>query len=105
MIKGKVRPVVDFKEMNDHVMCHTGGEATNICEEMLRLWRQTAEEAVIVDLELAYLQLHESNKHWQYQLVRNKVQKYWLTRLGLELNSGPEVMATLLKTILERWIG
>ncbi|GAB1598330.1 hypothetical protein Ahia01_000109900, partial [Argonauta hians] len=56
--KGKVRPVLDFRELNDHVMCHTGGDVVDVCGETLRAWRRVSDRASIVDLKSAYLQLH-----------------------------------------------
>ena len=53
--KNKVRPVLDFREMNDHVSCHTGGDAIDVCGETLRQWRQAAGASTIVDLKSAYL--------------------------------------------------
>ena len=37
--KDKVRPVLDFRELNGHVMCHTGDDVTDVCGETLREWR------------------------------------------------------------------
>ena len=34
--KGKVCPVMDFREMNRYVECHTGDNVIDICEEILR---------------------------------------------------------------------
>ena len=38
--KNKVRPVLDYREMNQYVECHTGDEVTDICSEKLREWRK-----------------------------------------------------------------
>lgn len=35
--KGKVRPVLDFKQLNKYVSCHTG--RISICDEALRRYR------------------------------------------------------------------
>ena len=37
--KNKVRPVLDFREINGHVMCHTDDDVTDVCGETLREWR------------------------------------------------------------------
>ncbi|GAB1602818.1 hypothetical protein Ahia01_000562000, partial [Argonauta hians] len=98
--KCKVRPVLDFRELNDHVMCHTGGDVVDVCGETLRAWRWVSDRASIVDLKSAYLQLHVAEDLWPYQLVRYKGVTYCLTRLGFGLNSAPKIMARVLKTVL-----
>ncbi|XP_068224614.1 uncharacterized protein [Palaemon carinicauda] len=40
--KNKVRPVLDFRELNVNVKCHTGDDVTDVCSETLGKWRQTA---------------------------------------------------------------
>ena len=98
--KKKVRPVLDFRELNAYVMCHTGDDVTDICAETLREWRQTQGAASIVDLKSAYLQIHVDEKLWKYQLVRFKGKTYCLTRLGFGLSSAPRIMTKILKEVL-----
>lgn len=100
--KGKIRPVLDFRELNVHVSSHTGDEITDVCNEILRDWRQTTNASTIVDLKSAYLQIHVSKDLWKYQLVSYKGRTYCLTRLGFGLNSAPRIMAKVLKTVLGR---
>lgn len=100
--KNKVRPVLDFRELNQYVSCHTGDEVTDICTETLRTWRQTTGAASIVDLKAAYLQLRVSPDLWKYQLVNYKGKTYCLTRLGFGLNCAPRIMAKVLKTVLKQ---
>ena len=38
--KNKIRPVFDFRELNENVSCHTGEELTDICSERLCEWRR-----------------------------------------------------------------
>ena len=98
--KGKVRPVLDFRELNAHVQCHTGDEEINICNEKLREWRRTEGELELVDLQSAYLQIKVSEDLWRHQLVRFKGRTYCLTRLGFGLNVAPRIMAVILKRVL-----
>ena len=63
--KKKVRPVIDFRETNKHVECHTGGDEINICNEKLREWRRTNGELELVDLQHAYLQIKVAEKLWK----------------------------------------
>ncbi|GAB1602697.1 hypothetical protein Ahia01_000549600 [Argonauta hians] len=98
--KKKVRPVLDYRELNEHVACHTGGDGIDICGEALREWRRMSGSAAIVDLKAAYLQIHVAERLWRYQLVRYKGKLYCLTRLGFGLNSAPKIMASILRTVL-----
>ena len=100
--KNKIRPVLNFRELNQYVNCHTGDGVADICTETLRTWRQTAGAASIVDLKSAYLQLRVSPELWKYQLVNYKGRTYCLTRLGFGLNSAPRIMAKVLKTVLNQ---
>lgn len=70
--KNKIRSVLDFRELNEHVSCYTSGEAANVFGENLRIWRRMTGATTIVALKSAYLQLHVSEKLWKYQLVRYK---------------------------------
>ena len=36
LIKNKVRPVLDFRELSQIVECHTGADAIDNCDENLR---------------------------------------------------------------------
>ena len=98
--KNKVRPVLDFRELNKHVECHTGDDVTDVCSETMREWRRMSGGVTIVDLKSAYLQIRIDRKLWKYQLVQYKGKTYCLTRLGFGLNSAPRIMAKILKTVL-----
>ena len=100
--KGKVRPVLDFRELNESVRCHTGDDVIDVCSEKLREWRQKEGDAKMVDLRAAYLQIRVSEELWRHQLVRYKGELFCLTRLGFGLNSAPRVMSKILKTVLQK---
>ena len=38
--KNKVRPVLDYRELNKSVECHTGDDITDVCSKKLRSWRK-----------------------------------------------------------------
>ena len=97
--KQKVRPVLDYRELNEYIECHTGDDVTDICDEKLREWRKI-KDAEIVDLKSAYLQLRVDKSLWKYQLVNYKGKVYCLTRLGFGLSSAPRIMSKILKTVL-----
>lgn len=100
--KKKVRPVLDFRELNPYVMSHTGDDATDVCSETLREWRQMSGASTIVDLKSAYLQVHVAEKLWKYQIVKYKGTTYCLTRLGFGLCSAPRIMTRILKSVLSK---
>ena len=99
--KNKVRLVLDFRELNKYMACHTKDEI-DICEEVMREWRRMERSTKIVDLKLVYLQIEVDKKLWQYQLVKYKGRVYCLTRLGFRLNSAPKIMTAVLKNVLAK---
>ena len=98
--KDKIRPVLDFRELNEAVSCHTGGEMIDVCSDRLREWRQIEGEGELVDLKAAYLQIKVTEDLWKHQLVRYRGRVYALTRLGFGLSSAPRIMTSILKSVL-----
>lgn len=97
--KGKVRPVLDYRELNGSVQCHSGEDAA-VCDETLRKWRKLREPLKLLDLKSAYLQVHVDRKLWKYQLVKHKGRMYCLTRLGFGLKCGPKIMTRIVNEVL-----
>lgn len=95
--KGKVRPVLDFRELNEFVSSHTGQSV--VCAEKLRAWRKLGRNVTLVDLRKAYLQIHVDKSLWRYQVVRFKGRKYCLTRLGFGLNVAPKIMTAIINKV------
>ena len=54
-IKNKIRPILDYRELNEHVACHTRGDATDVCGETMRKWRRMQGVSTMVDLKRANL--------------------------------------------------
>ena len=79
--KNKVRPALDYRELNESVECHTGDDVLDVCSDTLCEWRQM-DGLTLVDLQSAYLQIRVDENLWPYQLVGYKDQIYCLTRLG-----------------------
>lgn len=98
--KKKVRPVLDFRELSKYMSCHTDGGAADVCGETSQVRRCMTGVTTIVNVKSAYLQLHVSEKLWQYQLVRFKGRTYYLTWLGFGLSLVQKVTTKVLKTIL-----
>jgi transposase InsO family protein/ribonuclease HI len=99
--KKKIRPVLDFRELNKFVECHTGSEVA-VCDETLRKWRRLPGCLKLVDLKSAYLQVHVDESLWPFQQVRYKGDLYCLTRLGFGLNSAPRIMTRIIREVLEQ---
>ena len=53
--KDKVRPVMDFRELNSHVDELT--ENADVCAGKIREWRRLGTNVAIVDLRRAYLHI------------------------------------------------
>ena len=80
--KNKVRPVLDYQELDKHVSCHTGGDFIDVCGKTLRRWRQKSVTSTIVDVKSAYLHTHIAPHLWKYQLVSCKERTYYLSLNG-----------------------
>ena len=98
--KQKVRPVLDFREMNGHVDTHTA--EVDVCIEKLREWRKMGQDVALLDLKKAYLQIRVEKKLWPYQTVIVGGVRYCLTRLGFGLNLAPCVMKAVLDTVISQ---
>lgn len=99
--KNKVRPVLDFRELNNYVESHTGDEIA-LCDDTLRCWRKMKGATRIVDLKSAYLQLRIDADLYHYQLVKFRDKIYCLTRVGFGLNSAPRIMTRILREVLSK---
>ncbi|XP_047146280.1 uncharacterized protein LOC124819114 [Hydra vulgaris] len=92
--KGKIRPVLDFRELNQYVNSHNA--SSDACDETLRRWRKVGEKFALLDLRCAYMQIHIDPVLWKYQRVVYKEMQYHLKRLGFGLNSAPKIMSSIL---------
>ena len=98
--KQKVRPVLDYRELNDHVDPFMA--CADICTEKLREWRQAGSNVSVLDLHKAYLQVRMHQSLWSYQTVLFKGRRYCLTRMGFGLNVAPSIMQTIVDAILTK---
>lgn len=98
--KDKVRPVLDYRELNSHVDAYTA--EADVCADQLRRWRRHGSDVAVVDLRKAYLQVHVAEELWCYQTVVVNGTRYCLTRLGFGLNIAPQVMKSVVKAILDQ---
>ena len=98
--KGKVRPVLDYRELNTHVETHTAD--ADVCANKLREWRRMGRNIALLDLRKAYLQVRVHRSLWPYQTVVFRGQRYCLTRLGFGLSIAPMVMKTVVSEVLKQ---
>ena len=96
--KEKVRPVLDYRELNEHVDTHTAD--ADVCSEKMRVWRKLGVNVAAVDLKSAYLQVHVHPSLWRFQTVMFRGRRWALTRLGFGLNIAPLAMKSVLSTVL-----
>ena len=96
--KKKVRPVLDFRELNSHLDAHTG--EADVCAEKIREWRRQGRRVALLDLRKAYLQIHVHQSLWSCQTVLFRGRRYCLTRMGFGLNIAPLVLKKILSTVL-----
>ena len=98
--KDKVRPVMDFRELNTHLDPHTAD--ADVCNEKIREWRRCGRNVSLLDLRDAYLQVHVHASLWPYQTVVFQGRRWCLTRLGFGLSLAPMVMRKVLEMALKR---
>ena len=96
--KQKVRPVLDYRELSDHVDPFTA--RADICTEKLREWQRAGSNVSMLDLRKAYLQVHVHQSLWSYQTVLFKGRRYCLNCMGFGLNVAPSIMQTIVDAIL-----
>ena len=98
--KGKVQPVLDYRELNTHMETHTAD--VDVCANTLREWRQMGCNVALLDLRKAYLQIRVHRSLWPYQPVFFRGKRYCLTRLGFGLNIAPMVMKVVVSEVLKQ---
>ena len=71
--KGKVRPVMDYRSLNEHVDTYTAN--ADVCIDKVREWRKTGVNVCALELKGAYLQIDVNKSLWRFQtvMVRGRV--------------------------------
>ena len=98
--KAKVRPVLDFRELNEHIQPYTAN--VDVCAQKMRQWRKQGSNVALIDLTKAYLQIGMDPELWLYQTVVYKGERLCLTRLGFGLNVAPVIMRAVLEAVLQQ---
>ena len=95
-----VRPVLDYRLLNKHLISTPGRDAV-VCEETLRKWRKDGDpsELALLDIKKAYLQVHVAPELLRFQTVVRKGQLFVMTRMGFGLS-----IAQKFKNMIVRWI-
>lgn len=96
--KQKVRPVLDYRELNAHIDAYTAD--ADVCAEKMRTWRRMGVEVAALDLKSAYLQIHVKKSLWCYQTVVFEGRRWALTRLGFGINVAPIIMKAIVNCVL-----
>ena len=68
--KSKLRPILDFRMVNDSVSPHTA--KADVCAVKIRSWRRMGVNTCILDLSSAYHQVFVDKSLWPFQTVKYK---------------------------------
>ena len=98
--KGKVRPVLDYRELNTRMETHTADR--DVCANKLHDWHQMSCNVALLNLKKVYLQIRVHRSLWPYQTVFFKGQRYCLMRLGFGLSIAPMVMKAVVSKVLKQ---
>ncbi|XP_067929095.1 uncharacterized protein [Watersipora subatra] len=93
----KVQPVMDYRELNQHVRSFPGQDAA-VCQEKLRAWKKGKGKASILDLKKTYLQVHIADELRRFQAVKGRL--YVMTRMGFALNVAPKILSKIVSAVL-----
>jgi len=95
----KVRPVMDYCELNEHVKSDPGQD-TAVCQEKPRERRMRDKFASLLNLKKAYLQINVANDLRRFQRVKYKGTLYVMTQMGFGLNVAPKIMSKIILAAL-----
>lgn len=98
--KSKVRPCLDYRQLNSHVLAHTAD--ADVCQDTVRKWRRHGTNLAVVDLKRAYLQIRAHQRLWPFQTVMVGGRRYALTRVGFGLNVAPLMMKRVVQAVLSQ---
>ena len=96
--KGKVRPVLDYREVNEYV--NASGAKADVCAEKMREWRRFPENSSTIDIRDAYMQVRVDPECSAYQTVKYNGREYELTRMGFGLNCAPQILKEIASKVL-----
>lgn len=94
-----VRPTLDYKLLNKHIVGTSDRFSNEICTETVRRWRKYP-ALLTADLSKAYMRISIAPELYRFQVIRWRDQWWALTRLGFGLISAPRAMKVILDEIL-----
>ena len=95
--KQKVRPVMDYRGLNEHVDAYMAG--VDVCAHKLREWWRQGLDVTMLDLRRAYSQIHIERSLWPFQTMEIKGTRYCLTWKGFGLNGIPNIMTAIMNAV------
>ena len=97
-----VRPCLDYRFLNDHLVSKPGMESP-VCGETIRKWRATdePEKFVMLDIRKAYLQVHVSPELLRYQTVVWRGKLFVMTRMAFGMSVAPKMMDVIVKYVTQ----
>lgn len=96
--KDKVCPVLDYRELNQHIDAFTAD--ADIYATKLWEWFQQGVNVALLALQSPYLQIHIHESLWLFQTLIIKGKRYCLTHVRFNLNVAPLIMKAIFKTVL-----
>ena len=96
--KDKVRPVLDFQELNEFVEC--SGADADACDEKTEIMEAEIGNCALLDLRDAYMQISVADECSKYQTVEFEGNFYKLIKLGFDLNCAPEIIKAVVSKVL-----
>ena len=98
MDKSKVRPVLDFLELNEYVDAFTAH--ADVCVQKLRGWRKKGSNVSVLDPRKVYLQVRVHKSLWSYLTVILEGKRYCLSCVGFGLNVALFIMRAIVEATL-----
>ena len=91
-----VRPCLDFRLLNNHILSHPGNDVP-VCGEKLRDWRSKSTELSVVDIRKAYLNVRLHPSLFPYQTIVWQGKTYCMERMAFGLSVAPKLMDAIVK--------
>lgn len=96
--KQKVRPILDFRELNSYLNLQTAD--ADVSWERIRGWCRCGQKVALIDLHKGYLQIHVHPSFWSHQTGVFHEKRYCLTMFGFCFNIAPIVLKKVLSRVL-----
>ena len=98
--KGKVRPCLDLRVLNEHIVCNPGWDVS-VTNESIREWRLNGKNCTMLDLSNAFMQIHLHEDLRKYLTVKFKGKYYTVNRMPFGLAPSSKVMVSVIRHVLD----